>query len=48
MIIVTGAEGFIGSCLVARLNQEGFSDIVLVDDFGAIEGREKNIEGKNF
>ncbi len=48
MIIVTGAEGFIGSCLVARLNQEGFSDIVLVDDFGAVEGREKNIEGKNF
>lgn len=48
MIIVTGAEGFIGSCLVARLNQDGFNDIVLVDDFGAVEGREKNIEGKKY
>ena len=48
MIIVTGAEGFIGSCLVARLNQDGFNDIVLVDDFGAVEGRAKNIEGKKY
>lgn len=33
MIIITGAEGFIGSCLVARLNEEGYNDLVLVDDF---------------
>jgi len=25
MIIVTGAAGFIGSCLVSKLNQEGFT-----------------------
>ena len=48
MIVVTGAEGFIGSCLVARLNQDGFNDLVLVDDFGAIENREKNLEGKKY
>jgi ADP-L-glycero-D-manno-heptose 6-epimerase len=33
MIIVTGAYGFIGSCLVKFLNQQGIMDIVAVDDF---------------
>jgi len=33
MIIVTGAAGFIGSCLVGKLNKEGLKDIVVVDDF---------------
>ncbi len=33
MIIVTGAYGFIGSCLVKFLNQQGIKDIVAVDDF---------------
>ncbi len=33
MIIITGAAGFIGSCLVRKLNDEGQSDLVLVDDF---------------
>jgi ADP-L-glycero-D-manno-heptose 6-epimerase len=33
MIIVTGAAGFIGSCLVNKLNNKGFKDIVLVDNF---------------
>ncbi|HRW75985.1 MAG: ADP-glyceromanno-heptose 6-epimerase [Saprospiraceae bacterium] len=34
MIIVTGAAGFIGSCLVARLNEMGhMRDVVVVDDF---------------
>lgn len=31
MIIVTGAAGFIGSCIVARLNLEGREDLILVD-----------------
>ncbi len=48
MIIVTGAEGFIGSCLVATLNTSGYNDIILVDDFDTIPGREKNIEGKKY
>ena len=37
MIIVTGAAGFIGSNLVSKLNQEGFKDIVVVDDFSIPE-----------
>ncbi|MCC7533692.1 MAG: ADP-glyceromanno-heptose 6-epimerase [Bacteroidia bacterium] len=47
MIIITGAEGFIGSCLVAKLNQAGYNDLVLVDDFG-MAIREENIVGKKF
>ena len=45
MIIVTGAAGFIGSCLIAKLNQEGFNDIIAVDAFNSIE-KNKNLEGK--
>ena len=45
MIVVTGAAGFIGSCLVSRLNEEGYKDIVVVDKFGQ-EEKEKNLEGK--
>ncbi len=32
MIVVTGAAGFIGSCLVKGLNQIGITDILAVDD----------------
>ena len=32
-IVVTGAAGFIGSCLTGKLNNKGFTEIVLVDDF---------------
>ena len=45
MIIVTGAAGFIGSGLISRLNQEGFSSIIAVDDFSKIE-KEENLLGK--
>ncbi len=45
MIVVTGAAGFIGSCLVSRLNQEGYSEIVVVDDFSKTE-KDQNLEGK--
>ncbi|MES2285153.1 MAG: ADP-glyceromanno-heptose 6-epimerase [Bacteroidota bacterium] len=47
MIIVTGAAGFIGSCLVSKLNQEGFIDLILVDDFSDSE-KMKNLEGKKY
>lgn len=47
MIIITGAAGFIGSCLIHKLNQEGFYDLVLVDDFSNNE-KNKNFEGKRF
>lgn len=47
MIVITGAEGFIGSCLVARLNADGYNDLVLVDDFSEGE-RAKNLIGKKY
>ncbi|HNR20211.1 MAG: ADP-glyceromanno-heptose 6-epimerase [Bacteroidetes bacterium] len=47
MIVVTGAAGFIGSCLVAKLNEEGFNDLILVDDFSHTE-KDKNLSGKKF
>lgn len=33
MIVVTGAAGFISSCLVSALNRAGHNDVVVVDDF---------------
>lgn len=45
MIVVTGSAGFIGSCMVAKLNLEDFRDIVLVDDFSKSE-KVKNYQGK--
>lgn len=33
MIVITGAAGFIGSCMAAKLLEEGYNDLVLVDDF---------------
>ncbi|MFA7274579.1 MAG: ADP-glyceromanno-heptose 6-epimerase [Crocinitomicaceae bacterium] len=47
MIVVTGAAGFIGSCLVSRLNQAGYENIVVVDDFSKHE-KDHNLEGKTF
>ena len=32
-IVVTGAAGFIGSCMVSYLNQNGFENLILVDEF---------------
>lgn len=45
MIVVTGAAGFIGSCLVSRLNKEGRYDVIVVDDFSKKE-KDRNLEGK--
>ena len=45
MIVVTGAAGFIGSCLIRKLNDEGFKAIVAVDKFDNGE-KNKNLEGK--
>lgn len=33
MIIITGAAGFIGSYLTGKLNQAGYTDLILVDRF---------------
>jgi ADP-L-glycero-D-manno-heptose 6-epimerase len=48
MIVITGAEGFIGSCLVAKLNQLNYNDLILVDDFGTCPNRNLNLVGKKF
>ncbi len=45
MIIVTGAAGFIGSCLVGELLRAGYADIVAVDDFSRPD-KARNLEGK--
>lgn len=45
MIVVTGAAGFIGSCMIAKLNQEGYREIIAVDDFSR-EDKNKNLTGK--
>ncbi|MCB0430148.1 MAG: ADP-glyceromanno-heptose 6-epimerase [Flavobacteriales bacterium] len=45
MIVVTGAAGFIGSCLLAGLHEAGFGDLVAVDDF-SYPDKEANLAGK--
>lgn len=47
MIIITGAAGFIGSCLVQYLNNLGFGQLILVDDFDHPE-KYPNLQGKSF
>ena len=46
MIVVTGAAGFIGSCLIRRLNDAGYTDILAVDDFSK-PLKARNLEGKS-
>lgn len=52
MIVVTGASGFIGSCLVERLNADRFFDVVAVDDFKGLSDHPShertgiNLQGK--
>ncbi len=47
MIVVTGAAGFIGSCLVSRLNSDGFTDLILTDDFSKA-GKSSNYDSKKY
>ena len=46
MIVVTGAAGFIGSCMIGRLNQSNFNNIIAVDIFQD-EFKNQNLLGKN-
>lgn len=46
-IVVTGAAGFIGSCMVQYLNDNSYTNLILVDDFG-VEDKRKNWENKQF
>jgi len=46
-LLITGAAGFIGSCMVQYLNEQGYENLILVDDFG-VEEKRNNWEGKRF
>lgn len=46
-IIVTGAAGFIGSCMVEFLNQQGYNNLLLVDDFD-MPAKQANWENKKY
>lgn len=47
MILLTGAAGFIGSCLLQYLNELGAENIVIVDEFERIE-KNKNLLAKKY
>jgi ADP-L-glycero-D-manno-heptose 6-epimerase len=45
--VLTGGAGFIGGCLLRKLNDEGIDDIIVVDNLdGVLKAR--NLEGKRF
>lgn len=46
-IIITGAYGFIGSCMVSYLNQKGFENLILVDAFDD-DDKELNLLHKKY
>lgn len=45
-IVVTGGAGFIGSCVIRHLNDQGINNIIVVDELGTDE-KWKNLVGKN-
>ncbi len=47
IIVVTGAAGFIGSCMAGYLNEHGFQNIILVDEFNEDE-KELNLHEKKY
>ncbi len=46
-IVITGAAGFIGSCLVGFMNEQGYHQLILVDDFSRAD-KIPNLENKRF
>ena len=47
MIVITGAAGFIGSCIVAKLNERGEENLILVDHLDDKQ-KERNLENKKY
>jgi len=48
MIIITGAAGFIGSVLAGALNQKGYTNLILADDFEARPDKGPNWKSKKY
>ena len=47
-ILITGAAGFIGSCMASYLQKKGFKNLILVDDFSKLD-KKNNFEAlKNY
>ena len=46
-IILTGGAGFIGSCILATLNEHGYDDIIVVDNIANTE-KWKNLSNKKY
>ena len=46
-ILITGAAGFIASCLAGDLNRKGQNDLILVDEFSQLD-KIPNLEGKHY
>ena len=47
MFVVTGGAGFIGSCVLARLNAVGHKDVIVVDHLDD-DLKKKNLAGKKY
>lgn len=47
MIVVTGGAGFIGSAMIWRLNEAGYTNILVIDDLGEDE-KWKNLTKRKF
>ena len=47
MIVLTGGAGFIGSCFLKKLNDNGIDDIMVVDHLSTTD-KWKNLSGKRF
>ena len=47
MIIITGAAGFIGSCLLRHLNKQTSKDLIIVDQFDR-EDKNKNLANSTY
>ena len=48
MIVVTGGAGFIGSCIVARLNELGRENLWVVDHLEPGSVKARNLQGKRY
>jgi ADP-L-glycero-D-manno-heptose 6-epimerase len=47
LIVVTGGAGFIGSCVIRHLNDQGLTNLIVVDELRNTE-KWKNLVGKKF